>query len=160
MDGLRKHIRLLFFTALSMSVGLPLGILAIVFGAIKWIVPLFACGIAFVAVGLIVTPFAWIRYVERRHDRKILRLIEREGVDTIADLSRRTGWSEWHVRGRVRRMMFLHLLEGYLLPNDRIAIDPRRSAVARTRRCDRCGANMRHNSIKFICDYCHNTADE
>ncbi len=161
MQKLNNHIRLLFFLSLGSSIGFPLGVLGIVFGAVNGIIPLLVIGIVLAVIGFYGMPLLWIKYADRRHDRTILLMIENEYLYTVSGLARQTGFSENDVRTRIKKMILSRVLVGYLFEDDTLRLNtnsPQMGNAGRTRPCECCGAIMRFEDHSFICDYCRNTA--
>ncbi len=162
MEQLNKSIQLYFWFALGLSIGLPLGILGIVFGAVYWILPLLIAGILLTVAGFYAMPLLWIKYGERRQDRTLLRMIERDYLYTVSDLSAQTGFSEADVRAKIKRMILSHALVGYLFRDDVLEVNTNQKQTRipkRTRKCDSCGATMYFDGLQYRCDYCQQTAD-
>ncbi len=94
MNKLNAKINRLFGISLAMSIGFPIGILCVVFGAINWIVPLFVVGILLVVAGFYIMPILWVQYAEKRGYRVVLRMIENEHIYTYVELSEQTGYNQ------------------------------------------------------------------
>ncbi len=157
MQKINKRIRVLFGFSLGLSIGFPLGILGIVFGAVKGIVALLVVGILLTAAGFYVMPILWVRYGERRQDRTLLRMIEHEHLYTVRDLAVQTGHSEQTVREKLKKMLLARELTGYLLVDDVLELNTNAKQTAKTRRtqkCENCGAMMAFDGVKFVCEYC------
>ncbi len=157
MQKLNKSIRILFFVSLALSIGFPLGILGIIFGAVYFIVPLLVIGIILVVGGFYAMPILWTKYADKRHDRTLLFMIEHEYIYTVADLAAQTGFKEKNVRERVKNLIMSHYLVGYLFRDDMLErnTNKRQSETsARTKECPRCCATMWFDGIRFRCDYC------
>ncbi len=163
MDKIKKIISTYFWFALGLSVGFPLGVLGIVFGAVNGIVPLLILGIVLVVGGFYVMPILWIKYGESRRDRSILFMIENEHIYTVSGLSAQTGLDEKTVREKLKKMIMSHVLVGYLLKDDVLELNTnlkQEKGKGRTQKCNNCGAFMIFDGLKFRCEYCGNTAKE
>ncbi len=163
MTILNKKIKTLFAFSLGLSIGLPLGILGIVFGAInKWWI-LLALGILLVVAGFYGMPILWVKYAERRGDRMLLRMIETEYIYTVSGLARQSGYEEKDVRERLRRMIHQHILVGYLYIEDTLILntnEKQEKAPPPAKKCQNCGAEMIFDDEGYRCDYCGSRAAE
>ncbi len=160
MKRLNKRIRTLFFFALGLSVGLPAGIVGIVFGAVFKIIPLLVCGIILTVIGFYVMPILWVRYGERRGDRSLLYMIENDHLYTVKELSRQTNYPENEVRARIKRLILSRCLVGYLFQDDTLVLNTNEKQAAApkpSRTCRRCGAEMIHDGTQYFCEYCKHT---
>ncbi len=163
MDLINKKIRLLFWISLAPSVGFPLGILGIVFGANKGLTPLLATGIVATVAGFYVMPLLWVRYAERRQDRTLLRCVLNDNIYTVKDLAVYTGYTEQTVRDKLKRMILKRELTGYFLVDDVLEINTnvkQATRPSRTKKCENCGAMMGFDGVKFVCEYCGGVARE
>ncbi len=157
MEKINKKIRLLFWFALGLSVGFPLGVLGIIFGAIQGLIPLLIAGIVFTVGGFYAMPILWVRYGERRGDRSLLRMVLYENIYTVEGLARQSGYAENTVREKLKRMILNHELTGYLLVDDVLELNTNAKQTAKTRetkKCEACGAMMSFDGVKFVCEYC------
>ncbi len=152
MTELNKKIRLLFFFALGISIAFPLGLLGIIFGAVFGMIPLMVIGIVITVSGFYAMPILWVRYGERRGDRTLLFIIENERIYTVSELALQTGYKEDDVRNRIRRMIHGRSLVGYLFINDTLELNI--PAPPPTKKCTGCGAVMKHDGVKYRCEYC------
>ncbi len=155
MQRLNKKLRTLFAFALALSIGFPLGILGIVFGASRDLVPLLVCGILLTVVGFYGMPFLWIRYADRRGDRSLLLMIEEDGIASLDALCLQSGYPRDNVELRLKRMIANRELVGYLLHEHGLT-DPSRPPEARpsSRKCPNCGAPMLLEQTTWHCEYC------
>ncbi len=158
MHKLDRTIRTLFAFALGLSVGFPLGILGIIFGAREGIIPLLVAGIVLTVAGFYVMPLLWLRYAERRQDRTVLRLVERDGMLTVAAIAAQLGHREEDVRARLQRLIRADMLVGYRFREDRLfSNDPSSpSHAGRKHLCASCGAAMVPDGAGYLCEYCGN----
>ncbi len=157
MQEINKKIRVLFGFALGLSICFPLGILGIVFGAVKGIIFLLVAGIVFTVAGFYAMPLLWVRYAERRQDRTLLTMILHENIYTISGLAAQTGYAENVVREKVKKMLLSRELSGYLLVDDVLELNTNTKQTARTsqtKKCENCGAMMVFDGVKFVCEYC------
>ncbi len=163
MQKLQKSISTLFWVSLGMSVGFPLGVLGIIFGAVFFIIPLLVIGIVLTCAGFYVMPIMWVKYGERRGDRTLLFMIENEHIYTVSALARQTGYKEANIRERITGMIHRQELVGYLFHDDMLELNtnvPQTEDSRRTRHCPQCGASMLFDGIKFRCEYCGHTEYE
>ncbi len=163
MKKINKVLRLLFFFSLALSIGFPLGVLGIVFGATGGNTLLLVLGIVFTVVGFYVMPILWVRYAERRGDRTLCLMIEREHIYTVSGLAMQTGYTEENVRARIMRMIHGHILVGYLFREDVLERNQNEEQSAdrrRTKKCPQCGALMVFDGLHFYCEYCRHTERE
>ncbi len=157
MSVLNKKIGLLFGFSLGLSIGMPLGILGIVFGATGGNVFLLVGGIALTVAGFYVMPILWVRYAERRGDRTLFRLIEHEYIYTVSGLALQSGYAEENVRERIKRMIHDRALVGYLFIDDELTLNKnqkQKKAPLPAKKCPNCGAQMQHNGNHYFCEYC------
>ncbi len=161
MQKLNKSIRLLFAFSLALSVGFPVGVLCIIFGAVNGIIPLLVTGIVLTVLGFYLMPILWLKYAERRGDRSLLFMVEHDGILTVDALARQSGYSADDVRNRLKRMIVSRALIGYLLDENDTLINMRvkkqAESIAHTKKCACCGAPMVYENALFKCEYCgHN----
>ncbi len=157
MKTINKKIRILFFFALALSIGFPAGILGIIFGGIKRMIPLMILGIVLVVAGFYAMPILWVQYANKRQDRTLLNMIEHEHIYTVQGLALQTGNNEKAVREKLKNMLRKRELVGYLLVDDTLELNTNVKQTAKTRRtqkCENCGAMTRFDGVKFVCDYC------
>ncbi len=157
MKKLNRKIRILFFASLALSIGFPLGILGIIFGAVYFIVPLLVVGVVLTAVGFYSIPLMWLKYSDLRGDRVVLFMIENEHIYTVAGLARQTGYSDRDVRERIKRLILSHSLTGYLFQEDTLTPNTNQPPVPATppvKQCVRCGADMLYRDGVYFCEYC------
>ncbi len=159
MDKMNRSIRRLFFISLMLSVGFPAGVLCIVFGAIKNIVPLLVLGIILAVLGFYVMPLLWIKFGEKRKYRTILIFIEQEHIYTVQGLSAQSGYSEKKIREILNYLVLANYLMGYLIHGDTIELNTNKKQTGKnveTKKCPNCGGRMSFDGLRFVCDYCSN----
>ncbi len=162
MEALNRQISRLFWICLLLSVGFPVGILGIVFGAVQGIIPLLVGGIVLTVLGFYLMPILWVRYADRRKDRTLLFMIEREYLYTVEAIARQTGYPPEEVRQRIQRLILSHVLVGYLFCDDRLeknTNEKQTEATVRTCTCPHCGGSMRYNGRYFRCEYCNSVLE-
>ncbi len=162
MKKINKKIRLLFGFSLGLSVGFPLGVLGIIFGATKGITALLVCGIVLAVAGFYAMPILWVQYGEKRRDRNILNMIEHENIYTVSALAAQTGQPENVVRDKLKKMISSRELVGYLLVDDTLQLNTNAKQYAPNRvakKCEGCGATMLSDGEKFVCEYCGSIAN-
>ncbi len=159
MEIIRRKLRLVFSFALGLSVGFPLGILGIVFGAVlSWWV-LLAVGILFVVGGFYAMPLLWVKYADLRHDRTLLSMITEERILTVSALAAQTGFPEKEVRTRILRLLQSRALIGFLFENDTLLENTKaeEEPPLYTMDCPRCAAPITSATRTFRCEYCGGT---
>ncbi len=157
MDKINKKIRALFFVSLGLSIGFPVGILCIVFGATKGWWALLVLGIVLTVAGFYVMPITWIKFGERRRDRAMLYMILNEHIYTVSVLATQTGLSEGSVRTKIKGMIMENVLVGFIFKDDVLELNTFKAQTEKDRRskkCQTCGAMMYFDGLKFKCDYC------
>ncbi len=162
MDFLNKKIKTMFFIALALSVGFPLGVLGIIFGAVNGIIALLVAGIVFTAAGFYLMPILWVKYGELRGDRTLLFMIEHDRLRTVAALARQSGYAEKNVRERIMRLIRKRCLVGYIFDNDTLVANKDFSESSKDNEekaygdliCPRCSALVKHNGKDYTCEYC------
>ncbi len=161
MEKINKTIKTLFWFSLGLSIGLPAGILCIVFGAINKIVVLLILGIALVAAGFYVMPILWVKYGERRQHRTILYMVLHDHIYTVQDLATQMGWEDEKMRQTVKSLIASRYLVGYLFNDDVLELNTNKQQTrsAKTRKCPNCGGPMEFDGVKFVCDYCDTVAE-
>lgn len=160
MKKIDKSINTTFAFALALSIGFPVGILCIIFGAVKGIIALLVIGIVLVVFGFYAMPLLWVRFADKRKDKAFMLMIERDYIYTVQGLSVQTGESEQNVRARIKRLINTHYLVGYLFQDDILQLNTNKKQDERSRRtskCNQCGAMMYFDGLMFRCDYCGNT---
>ncbi len=164
MDNINKRLRNLFLFALLLSIGLPIGILCIIFGASNSIIPLLVIGIILAVAGFYIMPILWVAYASARNDLNILRMIENSYIYTVKDIATQTGYTETHVRERIMKMIAKHELNGYIFKDDTLYINTNQKQTEtnshKTVVCDRCGAVMTYNGLVYHCEYCGNIVND
>ncbi len=155
MNKLNKKLRTLFFFALALSIGFPLGVLGIIFGASQELTPLLVCGIVLTVAGFYGMPLLWVRYGERRGDRFLLCMIEEDGITSLDTLCVQSGYPIENVRARIKRMIANRELVGFLLSDGGLQ-DPSKKDEERPtfRKCPNCGATMVAEDAGWHCEYC------
>ncbi len=160
MNSLNKKIRTVFFISLALSVGFPLGILGIIFGAVNGIVPLLVLGIVFTALGFYLMPILWVKYAELRGDRTLLFMIEHDKLYTVSALARQSGYPEKDVSTRIMRLIRSRCLIGFIFENDTLITNREFSNNDNKEKaysdliCPRCSALVKHNGKEYMCEYC------
>ncbi len=152
-----------FGFALGLSIGFPIGVLGIIFGAVNGWIAMMICGIVLVATGFYGMPLLWIKFGERRQDRTLLFMIEYEHIYTVSGLSAQTGFSEADVRQRIMRLIHAQALIGYLFRDDTLELNMNEKQTVRnrkTKKCRHCGAVMFFDGLRYRCDYCRQTESE
>ncbi len=162
MEKANKTVRLYFFFALGLSIGFPLGVLGIIFGAINDIIPLLVFGIILAVLGFYAMPILWIKYAEHRSDRTLLSIIENEYIYTVSALADHTGYNEETVRTKIKRLIFKRALIGYIFNGDELVLNTNENPAEKTmptRKCESCGATMIYDGNKYKCEYCLSVFD-
>ncbi len=157
MRKIDKKIRILFAFALGLSIGFPLGVLGIIFGAINGMIPLLIVGIVLAAAGFYGMPLLWVYYGQGRRDRRMLQMIDNEHIYTVSGLAAQMNMQEKEVREKLKAMIVSGDLNGYLLVDDTLELNTNLKQSARnreTKKCENCGAMMAFDGVKFICEYC------
>ncbi len=159
MDKINTKIRVLFFFALALSIGFPLGVLGIIFGAINGITALLVLGIIFAVAGFYGMPLLWVGYGEKRRYRSLLLMIETEHLYTVSALAAQTGYSEKEIREKINKMIISRELVGYLFIDDMLVLNnnekqKKREPEIKQHRCECCGAMMIYEDGRYKCEYC------
>ncbi len=157
MQKINNLITTYFFISLGLSIALPLGILGVVFGAVKGMTALLVVGIVLTVLGFYVMPIMWIKYGEKRGDRSLLRMIEKDYLYTVSALALQSGYSENDVRARIKKMIMLGVLEGFLFINDELVLnenEKQEESVRPSVKCENCGAEIVYDGEKYQCEYC------
>ncbi len=163
MEVINKKLRLLFSFALALSIGFPLGVLGIIFGAVFGIVFLLVLGILLTVSGFYAMPLLWVRYAERRGDRTLLIIIEKDYIYTVQGLQTQTGYTEENIRQRLARMIHDRILVGYIFEGDELILnnnERQKNAAPPAKKCPACGAQMIHDGEIYRCEYCLSTYTE
>ncbi len=158
MKKLTKHINILFWTSLVLSIGIPIGIICIVFGGIKNLIALLLLGIALTVAGFYAMPVLWVKYAEMRVHRNFLRLIENENILNIEDLATHTGKSPEDVEKNIKYLINKGYLTGYLFKTDHLEVHNKKNN-GETKKCANCGAKMNFDGEKYVCSYCDNKSN-
>ena len=157
MNKLNKSIKTLFFISLGLSIGFPLGIICIVFGATKGLIPLLVLGIILTVAGFYVMPLLWMKYADKRQYRSLMNIIENEHIYTVRDLSNQTGYTENRIRDMIKYLINSAILRGYLFRNDTLEVNANIKQTAKNAtkiKCDNCSAFMVFDGVKYVCEYC------
>ncbi len=156
MERLHTRLRILFFFALGLSIGFPLGVLGIIFGAVYGKIFLLVVGILLAALGFYVMPILWVMYGDRRGDRTLLSIIETEHLYEVNALSLQTGYPPKDISRRILRLIHSRALVGFLfvggtlVPNQKTA----KKQTPESRTCESCGAPMQYREDHYFCEYC------
>ncbi len=160
MDKMNRCVRGYFAWALGLSIGFPVGVLCIIFGAIKGVTIMLVAGIILALAGFYVMPLLWIKYGERRKFRTILRFILEEHIYTVQGLSAQAGCTEKRMRYIINYLVLANYLTGFLIDGDTLVLNSNKkqsSRTAETKKCTNCGGKMIFDGLKFVCDYCGST---
>ncbi len=159
MDKITKSINGTFWWALGLSIGFPIGVICIVFGAIKGIVAMLVIGILLAVAGFYVMPILWVKYGEKRSYRTILRLILEEHIYTVQGLCNQTNKNPNHIRYVINYLIMREYLTGFLFHEDVLELNRNKKQEAknaRTTKCGNCGGLMQFDGVNYVCDYCGN----
>ncbi len=157
MQAINKKIRVTFWFALGLSIGFPLGVLGIIFGAVGSAFVLMGVGILLTVGGFYGMPLLWVKYGDLRHDRTVIFMIEHEKLLTVTEIAAQTGYTDQDVRDRIVKMIRTHTLTGYIFSSDMLIKNEKRDNAEKTgtsKPCPQCGAMMQHNGERFRCEYC------
>ncbi len=157
MTKLNKKVRILFFISLGFSIALPIGILGIIFGAVKGMTPMLVIGIVLTVAGFYGTPLLWVAYASYRGNRTIYKMIENEHLYTVAEIAAQTGYPEKDVRARIQGMINDFVLVGYIFKDDTLELntnEKQEKPPIPTKKCPYCGAETSHNGTEYKCEYC------
>ncbi len=155
MKKLNTRIRLLFGFALALSIGFPLGVLGIIFGATKGMVAMLVVGIVLTVCGFYGMPLLWVGYGSRRQDRVLLHLIGQEHLLSVAELAVQTGYAEEDVRTRLKWLLSHGMLTGYVFRDDALVLNEHtKQKSLPSKNCPRCGGGMTILSGGYLCEYC------
>ncbi len=156
MKKLNSDINKLFWWALGLSVGFPVGVVCIVFGAVNHQFILMAFGIVLAIAGFYVMPILWVQFGEKKGYKSLLLMIENDYLYSVAELSAQTGKPENKIREMIKYAIFKQYLTGYLFKDDVLTINNniKQTKQYNTKQCPTCGAKMHFKDDRYVCDYC------
>lgn len=159
MEKLNKKINIFLIIAIILSIGFPLGILGIIFGATKSLSEIIlVMGILFTVAGFYVMPILWINYGELKRKRRILLLINNENIYTASSLARQLSIDEESVKNSIAYLIEKGYLTGFLfVDRERLMLNTNKKQTGETRpkiKCPNCGALMDYDEVVSVCEYC------
>lgn len=158
MKKLNNKINVVLIVALILSVGFPLGVVGIIFGATKSLTALLVVGILFAVAGFYVMPILWINYGELKRKRRILLLINNENIYTTSSLAKQLSIDEESVKNNIAYLIEKGYLTGFLfVDREKLVLNTNKKQTGETRpkiKCPNCGALMDYDEVVSVCEYC------
>lgn len=157
MEKFEKKHRTVFAIALIVSVLFAAGIPAIFLGASNKIWAIMILGIVCVVGGFYGLPFLWISFASGFSMRRILELIERDRVYSVAELCGQTGMERKSVLPLLKKALAKRYIESYLLVQDEFLKLNENMKQAKRRvsvKCGNCGASVEISDVDAVCPYC------
>ena len=153
-----KRAWMLFF-AILLSVGFPCGIVMIVIGAKSDTFTLVS-GIVLTVAGFYVMPMLWVAYGNTAKYAKIAKVVEKNNIYNISDLSQQIGVKSENGLEIVREAIARGYLTGYRVKNNNELelIDNVKQLKTdyKTVKCSACGAtySYKRTDKNAVCPYC------
>lgn len=157
MEPIRKAMRSALILSLILTFCLPVGGAMLGVGLGFGIVPVWAIGIAFMAVGFYGCPIAWVGYGNKRTLERLIRAIEVENIYTVHELAAQLGVSEKEIRDRIDICFNKCYLVGYKREADGLVLNENRALREREHFavCPSCGAKFEYRAgEESRCPYC------
>ncbi len=157
MQKIDKKVKTLFWVALGLSIGFPVGVICIVLGAVNGIWVLLGLGIALAVAGFYVMPIMWIQYGEKKQHKILQMMIEQEHLYSVDELATQMGQKPEKITQMIKYLINSRCLVGYIFKDGILELNTNQKQTARTKetkKCPNCGANMTSNSINYVCQYC------
>ncbi len=162
MEKINRSVKRYFWWALGLSVGFPLGVLAIVFGAIKMQLFLLVPGIILAVAGFYVMPILWVKFAERKKYKHILDMIINQHILTVGQLANNTGMRHDEIRKIVNYLFLANYLVNFVFHNDSLEpvkpISAQKNALSK--KCPDCGSTIKKIGKIFKCEYCGYLSEE
>ncbi len=161
MNKINQKIKTLFGFALALSIGFPVGVLGIIFGAINGNIALLVTGIVLAVAGFYVMPILWVMYGEKRRYRTVLNMIENEHLYTVQELCNQLNHKPDDIRKIINYLIITNCLTGYLFNSDTLTLNENKKQTDKpkqTTKCSNCGAPAKLNGDMFVCEYCGHTS--
>lgn len=155
MKKLNSVIKKLFYFALGLSIGFPLGVVLIIIGATNHQLLLLILGIMLSVLGFYAMPILWIQYGEKQMYKSLLSIIENEYIYSVEDLALQTGKPQNKVRNIIKHLINNQYLSGYIFKNDVLQVNNNaKQKHNANKKCPNCGAKLRYCDGEYVCDYC------
>lgn len=154
-----KRAWTLFF-AILLSVGFPCGVAMIILGAISGDTVTLVSGIVLTVAGFYVMPMLWISYANSAKYAKIAKVVERDNIYGVADISEQIGLAPDKGIEAVREAIAKGYLTGYRIKNNTELelIDNAKQIRTdyKTVKCSACGAtySYKRTDKNAVCPYC------
>ena len=158
MDNIRKRKKTLLIVSVLLSIGLPAGVLCIIFGATKSIVFLLVAGIILTVAGFYVMPIMWVKFGEARTYELLCMTVMRDGLRKIKDIAAQMGITEERAAALIKTSLFNRYLEGFMFSEDGTALieieAPENPDATIYIKCQSCGASATVKKSDPRCPYC------
>ena len=152
MKNLKKTIILNFVWAVILTIFLPSGILCVIFGAIKHLIPLIIVGILAIILGFYVMPILWIKFAENKQLNMILSAIEDDNIYQVTMLSEQFNRNKTEIIKAINTLIQKRYLTGYLfIEKDHLELNNNKKQIISSK-CPNCGSTF--SSKNDICEYC------
>ncbi len=159
MKALQRKKKIVFALSLILTIGFPLGILGIIFGAEKDVVFLLVLGIIFTVLGFYGMPFAWLSYAGLKKYVILNYAVSQDGLRKISDIALQTGCDEKTALNNVNTAISKRYLLGYRLSADKTFLEKIWNDDGDRERtipisCASCGAKTMVKETDMRCPYC------
>lgn len=157
MEKLRKRQNKILAIALTMSILFVVGIPAIVLGATNQIWIVMVLGIIFTVGGFYGMPLIWISYGSGFSMLRIVELVERDNVYSVAEIAKQVNAKPNEVMEKIRKALEKRYIEGFLIGEDgwlRLNENVRQQRTKVAVKCHNCGATVIVEETQADCPYC------
>ena len=146
--NIKKVKNAILILSILISVAFPAGIVATVLGAVNENTLIMVLGLVFLVVSFFALPFTWIGFGGLVTKSKIYEAITVRNVTDINTLAQIFNKHPNEIRNAVNKLISKGYLE-YTLLYDKIE-----KPLTQKSKCPNCGANLKKENGKLICEYC------
>lgn len=158
-SNIEKRRATLFAVSFLMTIGFPIGVLCVVFGATQNIIALLVIGIVLAAVGFYVMPVMWIQFGETKVYVSLYYAITRDHLRTVSDIAAQLAVTPEKALELIKKSISCRYIEGFKFTEDGTAIE---EIIVKKRaesefvpiKCSACGAVSLVSREDPRCPYC------
>ena len=158
MELLNKKLKTLLVVSLISTVCLPLGIVGIVFGAVKGIGVLLGFGIAFTVFGFYGMPILWVRYGAHKGMGRLIVAVEQDNLYKTEEIASMLNITYKEADARIREALVKRYLTGYVYEQGELQLNTnvKKTEDYKVAECKSCGAKVILDPRKKVnvCEYC------
>lgn len=159
MKEFNQRLTLKLIFSIILSVLFPLGVLGIIFGAVKSNTLNLVLGIISTVVGFYGAPISWIAFGNQNRLKTLLNCIVFENMYSVEELATHLNSEKQNITKDINELILKGYLRGYIFKEGYLELNTNKKQTGSTNKtikCNNCGGTMVYDGLNYVCEYCGN----